>query len=95
MGKDLQKCLFFLKKILARFKYFIDNHNKSCRRWYEGMKNINALTIIGFVVVLGGFLLLALTKAMITFTIGIVLIFIGLILVIFSMEKGKKGSKKG
>jgi uncharacterized membrane protein len=59
------------------------------------MKNISALTIIGSVVVLGGFLLLALTKAMITFTIGIVLIFVGLILIIFSMEKGKKGSKKG
>ncbi|HNS16048.1 MAG TPA: hypothetical protein PKM08_12030 [Syntrophorhabdaceae bacterium] len=59
------------------------------------MKNISALTIIGFVVVLGGFLLLALTKAMMTFVMGIVLIFIGLILIIFSMEKGKKGSKKG
>lgn len=59
------------------------------------MKNISALTIIGFVVVLGGFLLLALTKAMMTFTIGIVLIFIGLILIIFSMEKGKGRSKKG
>lgn len=59
------------------------------------MKNISALTIIGFVVVLGGFLLLALTKAMITFTIGIVLIFIGLILIIFSMEKGKGGVGRG
>lgn len=59
------------------------------------MKNIGVLTIIGFVVVLGGFLLLALTKAMATFVIGIVLIFVGLILIIFSMEKGKKGARKG
>jgi len=59
------------------------------------MKNIGVLTIIGFVVVLGGFLLLALTKAMMTFIAGIVLIFVGLILIIFSMEKGKKGNKKG
>jgi uncharacterized membrane protein len=59
------------------------------------MKNIGVLTIIGFVVVLGGFLLLALTKTMMTFVVGIVLIFIGLILVIFSMEKGKGRSKKG
>ena len=60
------------------------------------MKNIGVLTIIGFVVILGGFLLLALTKAMATFIVGIVLIFVGLILIIFSMEKGKKkGGKKG
>jgi len=59
------------------------------------MKNISALTIIGFVVILGGFLLLALTKTMMTFTAGIVLIFVGLILIIFFMEKGKKGGKKG
>jgi len=59
------------------------------------MKNIGVLTIIGFVVVLGGFLLLALTKAMMTFIAGIVLIFVGLILIIFSMEKGKKGDKRG
>jgi uncharacterized membrane protein len=59
------------------------------------MKNIGVLTIIGFVVVLGGFLLLALTKTMMTFVVGIVLIFIGLILIIFSMEKGKGRSKKG
>ncbi|OPY77062.1 MAG: hypothetical protein A4E64_01263 [Syntrophorhabdus sp. PtaU1.Bin058] len=58
------------------------------------MKNNGVFTIIGFVVVLGGFLLLALTKAMASFTIGIVLIFIGLILIIFSMEKGKKGGKR-
>ncbi|MDD5007354.1 MAG: hypothetical protein PHU49_00960 [Syntrophorhabdaceae bacterium] len=58
------------------------------------MKNIGVLTIIGFVVVLGGFLLLALTKAMMTFIAGIVLIFVGLILIIFSMEKGKKGGRK-
>jgi len=59
------------------------------------MKNIGVLTIIGFVVILGGFLLLALTKTMMTFTAGIVLIFVGLILIIFFMEKGKKGGKKG
>jgi len=59
------------------------------------MKNIGVLTIIGFVVVIGGFLLLALTKAMMTFIAGVVLIFVGLILIIFSMEKGKKGGKKG
>jgi predicted membrane protein len=52
------------------------------------------LQIIGIVFMLGGFLMLVFTLNYFAFTVGIILIFVGLVLLLYSMEKVKKSKKR-